>query len=80
MFIRSLLHSSQATVHACTGGHRCPDILELDAGDFAVIGTDITEVGSVKLPPGSGCAPHERIVRVPRDVFIRAMAELQATA
>jgi len=57
MFIRSLLHPSGSLVLACIGGHRCPDILELDAGDFAVIGADITEIAIDKLPPGSGCGP-----------------------
>jgi hypothetical protein len=40
---------------ACAGGCRCPDILELESGDFAIIGTDITPQAIHSLPTGSGC-------------------------
>jgi hypothetical protein len=39
----------------------CPDIWELDNGDFAVIGIDITDAAISKLPPSAGCGPNERI-------------------
>mgnify|MGYP001007964983 CR=1 FL=1 len=61
-------HANGAQTAACQG---CPDIWELENGDFAVIGTDITELAG-KLPPEAGCAPHERIVRVPRALLIAA--------
>ncbi|MGE3311310.1 MAG: hypothetical protein AB7O66_15190 [Limisphaerales bacterium] len=76
MFIRSLLHSPGSPALACIGGHRCPDILELDAGDFAVIGIDITESAIDKLPAGSGCGPGERIVRIPRTVLTQAKSNI----
>ncbi|MFN7139808.1 MAG: hypothetical protein ACK4UN_10755, partial [Limisphaerales bacterium] len=56
----------------CSG---CPDIWELDDGDFAVIGIDITE-SKVDLPPSAGCGPDERMVRVPRKIFLRAKADI----
>jgi hypothetical protein len=74
MFIRSLLSSSTGE-KACSSGHTCPDVLELDSGDFAVIGTDIT-AESASLPSGSGCGTHERIVRVPRDLLIRIRSQI----
>jgi hypothetical protein len=50
----------------------CPDIWELDNGDFAVIGTDITEASAKHLPPTAGCGPAERIVRLPRNLLVNA--------
>jgi hypothetical protein len=49
----------------------CPDIWELDDGDFAVIGLDITEM-SAHLPPSAGCGPDERVVRIPRKTLVLA--------
>ena len=40
----------------------CPDILELDSGDFAIIGKDITEQAVAHLPASAGCGPDERII------------------
>lgn len=56
--------------------HGCPDIIEMESGDFAVIGADITSDASGRLPAGSGCAPSERIVRIPRQLLIRARADI----
>jgi len=56
----------------CSGGSSCPDILELKSGDFAVIGVDITTQAVSSLPPGSGCGPDERIVRIPRRTLVLA--------
>ncbi len=54
----------------------CPDILELDNGDFAIIGINITEEAIGILPPSAGCGPDERIVRVPRNVLVGARADI----
>ena len=59
-------------------GRGCPDILELDNGDFAIIGINITEEAIGILPPSAGCGPDERIVRVPRNVLIGASADIPA--
>lgn len=56
----------------------CPDLLELDNGDFAVIGVDITEQAAGKLPPTAGCGPDERIIRIPRSLILGAQAEICA--
>ncbi len=77
MFIRSLLYSPVGSAfRPCSGGHGCPDILEMESGDFAVIGKDITATAHPKLPAHSGCGPGERIVQVPREVLARARAEI----
>jgi hypothetical protein len=46
----------------CAQTAGCPDIWELDNGDFAVIVADITDAAASKLPPTAGCGPGERIV------------------
>jgi hypothetical protein len=56
----------------CASTSACPDIWELDNGDFAVIGTDITALATAKLPSTAGCAPDERIVRLPRNLLVSA--------
>ena len=60
-------HSNGAKSAACDG---CPDIWELDDGDFAIIGIDITDAARAKLPITAGCGPDERIVRLPRTVLV----------
>lgn len=54
----------------------CPDILELSTGDFAVIGTDATELLESKLPPSAARAHYERIVVVSREVLLSAKRDI----
>jgi hypothetical protein len=61
---------------ACYATCGCPDIFELTDGDFAIIGADITEAAGGKLPPTAGCAPDERIVRIPRKLLVLAKADI----
>ena len=74
MFIRILGASVPVTV--CSGGHSCPAILELESGNFAVIGKDITEAALPKLPAGSGCGPFERVVELPRKTLLDARPDI----
>ncbi len=60
----------------CQLGHSCPQILELNNGDFAVVGTDITEEAIPAMLPGLGVGPKERVVRVPRGVVVAARPEM----
>lgn len=76
MFLRILGQSSKTEPRLCVGGVNCPNILEIDGGDFAVIGTDITQESGGKLLPGSGCGPGERVVRIPRMTLIQARADI----
>src|SRR5262245_46966053 len=77
MFLRSLLHSSpNAAALPCSGGHGCPDILEMESGDFAVIGTDITATARPHLPQGSRCGTEERIIRLPRAILAATKTQL----
>ena len=54
----------------------CPDVWELDTGDFAVIGIEMTADLKGKLPPTASCGPDERIVRVPRRILVAAKADI----
>jgi len=56
----------------CQNTVGCPDIWELDNGDFAVIGTDITDAAAPKLPSTAGCGPDERIICIPRNLLVSA--------
>jgi hypothetical protein len=75
MFIRRLGQNERTL---CVCGHRCPQILELADGDFAAVGVDMTDEAIAAMPPGPGVGANERIVRIPRDVMIAAMAEIPA--
>jgi len=66
-------HANGAKSAGCQG---CPDIMELDSGDFAIIGADITAEVQGKLPPTFGCGPDERVVRVPRKTLILAKPDI----
>ncbi len=74
MILRRLGPNSNRSL--CAGGHGCPDLFELKTGDFAVIGTDITEAAVDWLPPGSGCSPSERIISVPRRTLVLARSDI----
>jgi len=50
----------------------CTDIFELDNGDFAIVGRDVTSTIKGDLPPGASCGPDERIIAIPRQTLVRA--------
>jgi hypothetical protein len=66
-------HANGAQTIALRG---CPDIFELESGDFAIIGIDITEKTAEHLPPTAGCGPDERIVLVPRKTLVLAKSDI----
>jgi hypothetical protein len=80
MFSRRLDSPTGSPDASCAGGHNCPAVLELETGDFAVIGTDITEKSVGNLPPGCGCGAEERVVRVPRRTLVRARSGIPVEA
>ncbi|MCX5203736.1 hypothetical protein OG897_20040 [Streptomyces sp. NBC_00237] len=57
-------------------GQTCPDIFELNDGNFAVIGTDLTDTLDGALPSDAGRADYERIVVITRETLIRAKADI----
>jgi hypothetical protein len=74
-FIRRIGPDPHANGTQSSGCHGCPDIWELEDGDFAIIGIDITQTAHL-LPPSAGCGPDERIVRLPRQTLVRAKADI----
>ena len=69
-------HANGAQSVGCSG---CPDIFELDNGDFAIIGADMTAAAGL-LPPSAGCGPDERIVRIPRRTLVLAKGDIPDSA
>lgn len=60
-----------------TGGRNdCPDIWELDNGDIAVIGRDLTDVYRGRLPEGVAMAADERLVIIPGNTLSAAKPDI----
>jgi hypothetical protein len=66
-------HAGGAQSAACSG---CPDIWELEDGDFAIIGITITLEAKRNLPDTAGCGLDESIVRIPRGVLLAARSDI----
>ena len=66
-------HENGAKSAGCAG---CPDVWELESGDFAVIGQDITGNCAGALPATVSCGPEERIVRLPRKTLVLAKPDI----
>lgn len=73
---RRRLGKSPQELGNTTGGTSCPDLWELDNGDVAVIGTDLTSAYAGRLPAGVGIAPGERLVVIPRSAIVAAKADI----
>jgi hypothetical protein len=68
-------HANGALTYAAEG---CPDIFELESGDFAIIGSDITKLAA-QLPKDASCGHDERIVRIPRKTLVLAKRDIPDT-
>ena len=60
----------------CDTQGNCPDIFSLPNGNFAMIGADRTETRNFELPSDGGYGEGERLIEVPRDVFLAAVHHL----
>jgi hypothetical protein len=80
MFKRRIGPDPHANGQTTQGLYNCPDILELDNGDFAIIGADITAEAARHLPPTVSCGPDERIVRIPRRILVDAKGDIPEKA
>jgi hypothetical protein len=76
MFLKRLGPDPHANGVKSAGCDGCPDIWELENGDFAIIGIDITAIAVAKLPPTAGCGPDERIVHLPRNILVNAKRDI----
>jgi hypothetical protein len=72
MFLRRLGPDPHLNGAQTPGLNGCPDVFELETGDFAIIGKDITTKAIGQLPPGASCGPDEKIVVIPRKTLVRA--------
>lgn len=54
----------------------CPDIWQLDNGDIAIIGRDLTADYSKSLPPGVSLSPDERLVVIPGNMLSAAKKDI----
>lgn len=74
-FARRLGKSSQE-LEQTSGNTGCPDVWELDNGDVAVIGADLTTSYEGRLPDGVSIDPSERLVVIPRATILAAKADI----
>lgn len=68
---------SQRASAECVACNNCPDLFELADGDFAIIGSDVTDEVVSHLPSDAGCGAGERIVKIPRLVLLAAVADVE---
>jgi hypothetical protein len=60
-----------------TGGDAsCPELWELDNGDIAVIGTELTSAYRDRLPAGVTIDHGESLVIIPRSTIVSAKADI----
>jgi hypothetical protein len=75
LFVRRLGKSAAELGHS-NGTDECPDIWQLDNGDVAVIGRDLTSAYAAHLPPGVAVGPDERLVVIPGSMLSAAKADI----
>ncbi|MFI0483105.1 hypothetical protein [Actinomadura sp. 9N215] len=73
---RRRLGKSAQELGNTNGRDGCPDIWELDNGDVAVIGRDLTRAYLPRLPEDAAVAADERIVIIPRSTLIAAKHDI----
>jgi hypothetical protein len=66
-------HANGAQTPALAG---CPDIFELESGNFALIGRNITAEAFSHLPADASCGPDECIIEIPRKTLVLAKSDI----
>jgi hypothetical protein len=74
--LRRRLGRSAHELGITTGNASCPDMWELDNGDVAIIGTNLTTAYAGRLPPGVSIDPGESLVVIPRGTAVSAKADI----
>lgn len=74
-FLRRLGKSPQE-LGVTTDNPDCPDMWELENGDVAVIGRDLTSSLGRQLPTGVSIGADERLVVIPRNMLIAAKPDI----
>lgn len=54
----------------------CPDIWELDNGDIAIVGRDVTAMFADRLPPDMRIGADERLVVIPGNMLRAAKPDI----
>ena len=72
--VRRRLGKSAAELGSTKTTKTCPDILELDNGDVAIVGRDMTD--TLALPDDVSVGPDERLVVIPRGMLIAAKPDI----
>lgn len=75
LFVRRLGKSAQELGNS-KDNDECPDIWQLDNGDIAVIGTDLTAGYRSRLPEGVVLGPDERLVVIPGNMLSAAKRDI----
>jgi hypothetical protein len=70
------LGNSAKELAASDGRDECPDIWQLDNGDIAIIGRDLTENYRSHLPEGVSLGADERLVVIPGVMLSAAKADI----
>jgi hypothetical protein len=78
-FLRRIGPDPHANGAQTVGLEKCPDIWELEDGNFAVIGIDVTDKVAGRLPPTAGCGPDERVIWIPRGLLTGAKKDIPAS-
>jgi hypothetical protein len=73
---RRRLGKSAHELGTTTGQASCPEIWELDNGDIAVIGTELTADYAGRLPRGVRIDFGEGLVVIPRSMLISAKPDI----
>ncbi|NUP36955.1 MAG: hypothetical protein HOY76_08025 [Streptomyces sp.] len=75
LFVRRLGKSAAETGNS-KGDDDCPDIWQLDNGDIAVIGRDLTSGYASRLPDGVSIGAGERLVVIPGNMLSAAKQDI----
>lgn len=71
------LGKSAAELQHTNGRDGCPELWELDNGDIAVIGRDLTEAYQTRLPDGVTLRSDERLVVLPGSMLSSAKPDIR---
>lgn len=70
------LGKSAAELGTTNGSQSCPDMWELDNGDVAIVGRDLTRTYAPRLPAGVSIGHDERLVVIPRAMIRSAKPDI----
>ena len=76
MHLRRLGRDPHANNTQTPGLQGCPDMFELETGDFIIVGQDVTSKMRPHLPTGATCGPDERIILIPRKTLVLARQDI----